>query len=223
MDPQLKQNILEEIAAASEQHPYEAVDVLWVALVKIANSFPGSNEHRRMLAMVESMPSEAVQSVLDSPAIDKLLNLDPPLETVLVDQHERLQPDATEMAIETIRSKRNEDPKAAVIALGEATSAAVDLGDWTYAGFVLPSSWTTTATLTPATLTFQVSRNNSDWGNLYTENGSEITLFATANYHLSFGTVLDYFRPWRYIKIRNGTAAAPGTQAAARTIYFVTK
>jgi hypothetical protein len=60
MDQQQKQSILEEIDAASEQYPYEAVDVLWVALVKIANSFPGSNEHRRMLALVESMSSEAV-------------------------------------------------------------------------------------------------------------------------------------------------------------------
>ena len=37
--------ILSEIEAAA-LHPYEAVDVLWVALAKIANQFPGDSEHR---------------------------------------------------------------------------------------------------------------------------------------------------------------------------------
>lgn len=109
------------------------------------------------------------------------------------------------------------------IALGSATSAAVDLGDWTYAAIVMPAAWTTPDGTANATMTFQVSKDNSNWGNLRTENRSELTLYATANDHISFGTVLDYFRPWRYIKVRNGTAAAPATQAAARTIYFVTK
>ena len=119
MDQQLKQSMLEEIDAASEQYPYEAVDVLWVALVKIANSFPGSNEHRRMLALVESMSSEAVWQVLELPAVDELLHLDPPLETVLANAHERLEPQATQKAIEAIRLTLHNGPKAALIALGE--------------------------------------------------------------------------------------------------------
>jgi hypothetical protein len=110
MDQQQKQSILEEIDAASKQYPYEAVDVLWVTLIKMANSFPGSNEHRRMLALVESMPSEAVWQVLRLPAVDELLHLDPPLETVLANAHERLEPQATQKAIEAIRLTRHNDP-----------------------------------------------------------------------------------------------------------------
>ena len=119
MDSKLKQSILNEVDSASQQYPYEAVDVLWVALVKVANTYEGSEEHPRMLALVESMPREKIRQVLQLPAVDELLNLDPPLETVLADRHERLYPEATEEAIKTIQSKRDEDPKTALIALGE--------------------------------------------------------------------------------------------------------
>lgn len=119
MDAQLMLTVLDEVAAASDQNPYEAVDVLWVTLVKAANTMPGANEHRRMLALVEAMPLEAVQQVLQLPAVDDLLDLDPPLETVLSDLHERLAAEATQAAIETVRSKRHVQPKEALIALGE--------------------------------------------------------------------------------------------------------
>jgi hypothetical protein len=109
------------------------------------------------------------------------------------------------------------------VALGEATSAAIDLGDWTYAAIVMPSTWTVPTGTALATMTFQVSRDGTNWGNLYTDYNTEVTTYASANYHTSFGTALTFLRPWRYIKVRNGTASAPATQAAARTIYMVVK
>ena len=109
------------------------------------------------------------------------------------------------------------------IALGSATSGAIDLGDWTYAAIVMPAAWTVPDGTAYPTMTFQVSKDNSTWGNLYTEYNTEVTCYASANNHMSFGTALTFIRPWRYIKIRNGTAAAPATQAAARTIYMVVK
>jgi hypothetical protein len=119
MDDHLKQAILDEVVSARDQHPYEAVDVLWVALVKAANTMSEPNEHRRMLALVRAMPLEAVQRVLRLPSVDDLLAIDPPLETVLANSHERLNIEATQKAMQTIRSNRNDDPEAALIALGE--------------------------------------------------------------------------------------------------------
>jgi len=114
--------------------------------------------------------------------------------------------------------------KTTTIAIAEATSAGVDLGNsWSFLGVSMPAEWTTTATLTPATLTFQVSTNNSAWQNLYTDGGTEVTAYATANYALSSNDTLISLLPWRYVKIRNGTSTAPGTQAAARTITFMVK
>lgn len=114
--------------------------------------------------------------------------------------------------------------KTTTIAIAEATSAGVDLGNsWSFLGVSMPAEWTTTATLTPATLTFQVSTNNSTWQNLYTDGGTEVTAYATANYALSSNDTLISLLPWRYVKIRNGTSTAPGTQAAARTITLVIK
>lgn len=41
-------SIEEEIQSAENREDYEAVDVLWVALLKLANRMQGTNEHRRM-------------------------------------------------------------------------------------------------------------------------------------------------------------------------------
>jgi hypothetical protein len=119
MNPQVKKAILQEVAAASEQNPYEAVDVLWVALVKAANTMQGANEHRRMLALAEAMSIEDVRRVLQLPAVDDLLDLDPPLESVLTDPHERLASEATQTAIDTVRTKRQVQPREALTALAE--------------------------------------------------------------------------------------------------------
>jgi len=109
------------------------------------------------------------------------------------------------------------------IALGSATSGGIDLGEWTYAAFVMPSAWTTTALTGGATITFQVSTNNSTWGNLYDDSRSEVTAYATASDRVTISGNLVNFLPWRYIKVRNGPSTAPGTQAAERILYFVVK
>ncbi len=112
-------SIEHEIRAAQSMVDYEAVDVLWVALIKLANRKPGGNEHRRMLALVDAFPAHAVESLLTLPALDALLRLDPPLETVLADPHERLDADPTARALNNIREYRATDPKRALADVGE--------------------------------------------------------------------------------------------------------
>jgi hypothetical protein len=111
--------ILEDIESSAQMSDYEATDVLWVALVKLANSLPESNEHRRMLALVHSMSAPKLHQLLGSPAVEVLLKLDPPLETILCSPHERLDPTATLSAFASIRSANQGGPYEAAVSLGE--------------------------------------------------------------------------------------------------------
>lgn len=112
-------DILQDLSASEGVSDYEAVEVLWVALVKSANLMPGKSEHQRMLALVERMPVQGIKLLLDHPAVDARLNLDPPLETVLADAHERLYEEETKAALTKIRDSRGKEPKEALFALGE--------------------------------------------------------------------------------------------------------
>lgn len=111
------------------------------------------------------------------------------------------------------------------IATSEATSSAVDLGNWEYLGIYMPSSWSVhDGVTTNATMTFQVATAlDGTYANLMDDLGNEIYLAnATASKAYSFATDT-FLKPWKYVKIRAGNAAYPATQAAARTIYLLTK
>jgi hypothetical protein len=94
------------------------VEVLWVALVKAANRFPGKTEYRRMTRLVAGVPLESIKELLHHPAVDVLLGLEPPLETVLASSHERLEVQSAAAELTCIRQSRDDDPGAALIALG---------------------------------------------------------------------------------------------------------
>ncbi len=111
--------ILEDIGSASDLSDYEATEVLWVALVKLGNLMAEGNEHRRMLSLVRRMPAHELQELLGSSGVADLINVDPPLETILSSPHERLNAPSTARAIETIRSSGNNNPHEAAVALGE--------------------------------------------------------------------------------------------------------
>jgi hypothetical protein len=98
---------------------YEAVDVLWVALVKMANTMPGANEHKRMMSLVQTISDQGLKACLYSSATERLLNLEPQLESVLSETAERLDPAATEEAMQTIKDCRERRPQNAMVSLGE--------------------------------------------------------------------------------------------------------
>jgi hypothetical protein len=53
-----------DLEASKGLSDYEAVEVLWVALVKAANRMPGPGEHRRMLELVSRMPGVGIRDLL---------------------------------------------------------------------------------------------------------------------------------------------------------------
>ena len=70
---------------------YEAVDVAWVAVIKVANLLSGDSEHRRLLALLDQFSENRIRPILEHKGVEALLNLDPPLESVLsAPSYERL-------------------------------------------------------------------------------------------------------------------------------------
>lgn len=98
---------------------YEAFDVAWIAVVKIANLLPGKTEHDRMMELLNRISDDTVQFILAQPQVDSLLNLTPPLESILESPHERLNASRTVKELEFVRQHRNDDSKAALQNLAE--------------------------------------------------------------------------------------------------------
>src|SRR5215472_5748151 len=114
-DPTAQLNrIRSELARSRGLAPYEAIDVAWVAVVKAANLLQGHSEHERMLALLDHLPEDSVRSVLKRPTVDALLNLTPPLESLLSATHERLNATRTAAELEIVRVKRETDSKEAL-------------------------------------------------------------------------------------------------------------
>jgi hypothetical protein len=112
-------DIRDEIESAKLLGDYEAVDVLWVAFLKISNNLNGRGEKERMTALVNKIPSRDLEVILNSKAVNSLLDLDPPLESVLSNSYEQLQRDASTKAIAAVRKVRNSDPRNAMLSFGE--------------------------------------------------------------------------------------------------------
>ncbi len=111
--------IRDEVEGCKKLPDYEAVDVLWVALVKAANLKPGRDEYARMKELARGLRPVDVATLLKSEAVNRLLDLDPPLETILADPHEKLEPVRTAQAIAGIRKEKDAEPLKALGYLGE--------------------------------------------------------------------------------------------------------
>lgn len=100
------------------------MDVLWASFLKIANKHEGKGGIRENEASCKQFPEAQLTAILNSDPANALLDLDPPLETILADQHERLEPDETANAIRQVREKRNDDPRTAMLAYVQILKAA---------------------------------------------------------------------------------------------------
>jgi|SRR6516165_8451562 hypothetical protein len=108
-----------ELARSRGLPAYEAVDVAWVAVVKAANLLSAKSEHERMLALLDRLSENDLRSILQRPSVDALLNLKPPLESVLTARFERLDEQRTATELVIVRTKRNSEPKEALLSLAD--------------------------------------------------------------------------------------------------------
>jgi hypothetical protein len=93
---------------------YEAFDFAWIAVIKIANMLPGSKEHVRLLELGERLSDDAIRYILHREEVDTLLELKPPLETILSFSHERLDAERTRRELEQVRLCRDSNPRVAL-------------------------------------------------------------------------------------------------------------
>lgn len=119
MESKLSQ-IMTEAGDALALPDYAAFNGLWICLVKMANLLPGvGEEHEQIVALFRRLPRPALVSVTMDAGVDQLLELDPPLETIVADPRERMHTSKASRELERIRSRRKSDPKAAMASLFE--------------------------------------------------------------------------------------------------------
>lgn len=99
------------------------------------------------------------------------------------------------------------------IASGQSLSPEVDLGAQYLVGLYVPSNWTS------ANITFQVSPDGVNWGNMFSYLGAEVTFVAVAGQFLAVDPTL--WKGARAIKVRSGTSGSPVNQSATVALQLV--
>jgi len=106
------------------------------------------------------------------------------------------------------------------IAVGEATSAEVDIGSVSVFAIQTPSAFDA------ATISFLAARNTGGtFTTIYDDAGVECKMTVATNESrmYSLKTVSDTLSPFRFIQLRCGDSSTPATVAAARTLYIIGK
>ena len=112
------EDVQADLESVSTESDYTAVNTLWLALLKLANLEDGKSEQARMAALVNRIPEAIVQGIVQSEAVDWLLNLDPPLETVVSHPREELEIEKVTEALNRLRRNRDAMPREGMAGLG---------------------------------------------------------------------------------------------------------
>jgi hypothetical protein len=97
----------------------------------------------------------------------------------------------------------------------DGLSAAVNLQGLTPVAIIIPAAWTA------ADLTFQKSIDNSAFGNVYNQAGTEVVVKATTAAWVDL--LPADFPGVPYVKLRSGTLTTAVQQGAARTVTLVAR
>jgi len=76
--------------------------------------------------------------------------------------------------------------------------------------------------ITGTTLSFQVSQDESNYFNMFSSTGGEVTVTVAASRYVVI-TDPERFIGIKSLKVRAGTSTGTSTQAAARTLYLITR
>jgi len=113
------ETIIGELIPTLQMPHKEAFDRCWICLVRLANLLTQESEHKRLIALVDIMPISSASSVLNDPAVNELIDLQPPLENVLTSPHEGLAKDKVAQLVQQVKPSRENSPKEALEALSE--------------------------------------------------------------------------------------------------------
>jgi len=101
-----KAEIRAEIKRAKTLSDNEAIDVLWEALTNMATLLDERKEQHSVVTLLDAIQEEDIRPILNLGAIETLIYLDPPLETILAGPQEGPGPERIEKAIGIVRSSR---------------------------------------------------------------------------------------------------------------------
>jgi len=113
----LTANLHQHVAEADAQSDYVAVELLWNILVKAAHSKNSQREYDRLLLLIGDLQPAQVAALMRHNGVDTLLNLQPPLETVLADPNERLYAQRAAQELAAIRTFQVAQPRRAATEL----------------------------------------------------------------------------------------------------------
>jgi hypothetical protein len=113
------QRILSELDSDQSAAPYDAFDQAWICLIKLGNLMTGKSEHDRLSALLDQMDEAVAAKLLKESSIDDLINLEPPLDTVLSSPHERLDKDIVSQWIGEVRDERGHATRESLLSLVE--------------------------------------------------------------------------------------------------------
>lgn len=93
---------------------YDGFTAAWDALVQMSLCRDGDSEGERMLSLLETVSDEEAHQVVNSDAVDGLLKLDPPLETIAFSPHEEMEQAEAAREREAISTNREGKPQEAL-------------------------------------------------------------------------------------------------------------
>lgn len=113
-------------------------------------------------------------------------------------------------------------PHPVTIAAGAAVSAKIKLGNRVPLALFMPAAWTTAA------ITFQVSRDDVTYVDLFDDGGNEVTIAEGAvtagiGKAIALTGIAGALAVAEWIKIRSGVTATPVNQVAAASFYMTTR
>lgn len=107
----------------------------------------------------------------------------------------------------------------ASIANGASVSGSIDLTMTALLGFIVPAAWTAAA------LNIEVSADNATWATagVFDGNSSTVSSWSALTAGAAYAVDAAAMLPWRYARLRSGTAAAPVNQGAQRDFTIITR
>ena len=104
------------------------------------------------------------------------------------------------------------------IGSGASESGEVDFGSARLAAIFMPAAWTA------ADITLLASHESGGtFQDVYGDDGTEEALTVAASRVVAIDDAAGVLASLRFIKLRSGTTGTPVNQAAARTLYLITK
>jgi hypothetical protein len=107
----------------------------------------------------------------------------------------------------------------AVIPNGDSVSNALEFNNSGMVGFVAPAAWTAAA------LNIEVSVDNTNWvtAGIFDSASAAIGTWSSVTAGAGYTVDIVNMLPWRFIRLRSGTAGIPVNQGAARTFNVISR